>query len=1423
MSSKIFCFLTGLLLLIVFSRTEGQKILSPEVMPADARFDNFILNNGDSESATISLLQDRKGFIWCGTELALYRFDGIKYKRFGLGLSDSTLQGYTVFTIFEDSESTLWAGTAGALNRINPGSGIVSHFLPDTSDFASHDNTIRYINEDKTGMLWLVTERDIFTFERKSESFTRYPLNSTARNSEVDLLNVDAERFIEDKSGRIWIGTDDGLFVHSPKNNSWVRIFPGKLKQNSGKTFKINSIKEDSTGTIWIGTDTGGLLRIEDPEKGHLRKIDILQNSKKLLSADRITAMSSESPDRLWTFGNSTLTRYNPVTGESLSYFFSDPPLQVVKWGNDLRINKIFIDKEGKLWLIDLGSGSVFKFNPATENLSYYKVPRFVEFDCIRDNTGNFWFASVAQNMFRMLTDTLPFMTTVIPNSDFVEIADKSRMCQDMNGDLWLALSGGVFKIRDPAVSSSLKLGKLDLPENNGEPGCVLNDRSGNLWFGLSKGIVYKYNPAGKSFKKFILPPGTFINEKGFITIISEDKSGSIWFATQTEGLFRLTPHGNKIENVIKWRDLPGSRGETILFDFLIDSKDNIWISTFYGLYRTDIECRNIKNYTGFDNTGRTYGNFYSRIVEDNKRQLWVLNSLAGPYIFESKGDTFVRQQISGITSEFGYSDLLFDKSDRLWLSSYGRIKTVDQLTGISRDLKLPEKTGEIHSLLLESGIRVFLLNNKLYVFPEKVPYNNFIPPVYITGLYINEKDIYRHYPELEPPENLKKVDLNYRQNNLRLEFAALNYTNPDQNKYRYFMEGVDIDTMLTDPGSPAVYKKMAPGRYKFWVTGSNNDGFWNPSGTTLEILIHPPWYLSVLAFILYFIAAGSLIAIYIKYRTYSLQKDKIRLESEVKARTGELETANRQLSEVDRIKTHFFTDISHEIRTPLSLIIGPLEIISKEEPLNERVSGMVDIMRRNAQRLMQLVNQLLDISRLDAGKMKITLVKDDLVKCLRILVYEFVSAAEAKQIKYIAELPENEFITWFDRDKIEKIISNLLSNAFKYTGAGGTIQCRIKIERVNKDPVQHILRIIINDTGLGIEKENLEKIFDRFFRIEGRSESDGHGTGIGLSLTQEFTSLMHGEIKVNSNPGKGSEFIVIIPLGKDHLTADEYVSIQSELEIRPKQSIINFPFQQSNDKKGKTSEGPSKILVIEDNEDLRNFIKDNLAGGYQMLGAENGKTGINLAFTMMPDIIITDIMMPDIDGIQLCTQLKNDERTSHIPIILLTARATMENKLEGLRSGADDYIIKPFLMDELKARIANLLAVREKLKLKYSGPAAMAASVDRPQSVDDMFIAKVVRVIGENISNFDFDVEMLHERLGMSRMHLSRKLKILTGESPHMFIKNTRLKKATELLLKQTGNITQIAYSVGFSNSSAFTKAFRDYFGVSPKKYLKQ
>ena len=878
-----------------------------------------------------------------------------------------------------------------------------------------------------------------------------------------------------------------------------------------------------------------------------------------------------------------------------------------------------------------------------------------------------------------------------------------------------------------------------------------------------------------------------------------------------------------KLEHILDFNDQKDNTNSNNLFDFLIDG--DIWLLTgevILNIKMPELKIINLSNSAGEDLSGAESN---IRIGEDSKRNIWLLNNINGLYVFERSDNSFKKVNIindENDETEPEFYDMLIDRMDRIWVAHNKGITIYDPVSGSKRLIITPRLVYDVQSYQLKSGQIFYINNNQLYIFQENVPVNQYIPSVYITRLLVNGIDYNRISNNNVDIRSLNELDLPFNRNTLIFEFAALNYLNQEQNMYRYIMSGVDRDTVMSSQDKPAEYKNLAPGKYKFWVTGSNNDGLWNPSGVSLDIIIHPPWFRSILAYIFYSVIIIILVLSYIRIRISHLRRDKILLEAEIKARTKELEQKNRQLAETDRIKTHFFTDISHEIRTPLSLIIGPLENISNEELLSTRLRVMIDIMRRNAQRLMNLVNQLLDISRLDAGKMMINLTEDNIVKYLRILVYDYLTLAESKHINYIAEMPEMEFITWFDRDKTEKIISNLLLNAFKYTPQNGTVQCIVKIESDSNKDEKHCLEIRVLDSGKGISKEHLSRIFDRFYRVEGHDETDGHGTGIGLSLVHEFVTLLHGKIDVNSIQGKGSDFFVTIPLGKEHLSSDEYIIIKPADKVtdKPDKLILEEKYGYSSGKK--TDKGRMVILVIEDNEDLRNYIKEILEGEYRILEASEGRTGINIAFTMMPDLILTDIMMPDLDGIKLCSQLKNDERTSHIPVIMLTAKTSIDDKIEGLKSGADDYITKPFYTGELKTRIYNMLSQREKLKLKYSKLNLLGLSLEQNESVDDRFIIRIIKIISENLKDYEFDVSVLESQLGMSRMHLSRKLKIITGLTPGTLIRNIRLEKAAELLLKKSGNITEIANSVGISNPSNFTKSFRNYFGVSPKGYTK-
>jgi len=1419
----LYCILLLLALLPYYSAL-CQKILHPELNPPDKRFDNFIVGNGRYGPVSTCIFQDRKGFIWCGLEYGLSRFDGINYTTFGAGDSDTTILGYSVTSITEDTGGDIWAGTYGALNRINMQTGRIRHFLPDSADANSPDNAIRLIREDSRGVLWLITNRHIFTFDPDAETFTLLPVDSLAWHNGYTATAYESPRFLEDTEGRVWIATDNGLYLYRFENRSWKKVYPVPGDTDAGQKYRITCVEQDHAGNIWAGTETGELIHLADEAEMILREEPLLCTNDVAGDIKTVTALHADSAGKLWIYGEKRLLCRESETGMCAGYLFAEDSSVYRYWRNTkYTIDEIFPGRNGSLWLINLFNGLAFQFYPQFEKLSLYNVPRYIVLNTLMDNTGSLWFGTVANNMYRLVTDSLPVMSARI-NSNFYPTTNRKTLLASF-GDrgVIICMSDGFYRIDAVDESSQIKPERIETPGDIIKPSCVFRDSKNNYWLGCEEGVILRYNPVENRFVKYMLQTNQTSEQYGNTTIITEDSTGAIWFATRNEGIFLLTPRSGQIKPFLMYNELQAENTTDILSDFIIDSHNCLWISTGTELFMVDIATREVRDLTGFDNTGRNMGSVYGRIIEDSNSGIWVLNITSGVYRFNRNDNTFSRLNTPILSQSIAYTDMLFDHYGKLWLARFDRITVIDTAVKDARDIYLPVKGFDAQSIRLSTGTILYIIVDRLLIMPEIVPINRYIPPLYITSLQVNGTEFSRLFPGSEPVTDLDEVVLKHDQNYLSIGYAALNYTQPDLNRYRYYMDGIDMDIIESGPGVLAEYRDMPPGRYTFRVTGSNNDGIWNRNGISLNIRIHPPWYRTALAWCIYGIVFLSLLAFYVRLRTYRLSRDKMRLQAEIEVHTAELARKNLQLAENDRIKTSFFTAISHEIRTPLTLITGPLDTLAKDEYLTGKMARMVDIMRRNASRLINLVNQILDISRLDAGKMKISLEQEDIIKFLRILAYEFLSLAESKHIKYIADLPDKEFITWFDKDKVEKMVSNLLTNAFKFTPQNGTVVLSGRIEIREDISVRQVLIISVKDTGPGIEKEHQDRIFDRFYRVEDQRGSDDQGTGVGLSLVKEFARVLHGDITVSSKPGEGSVFILSLPVGKDHLSPDEYVIHTAPAAHSGQAERENLKMKLTGDDLNKASAGRMKILIIEDNDDLRNYITESLAGEYFALGAENGRTGLNTAMTMIPDLIITDIMMPDLDGITLCSRLKNDEHTSHIPIIMLTARAASEDKIAGLKSGADDYIIKPFRMDELKVRITNLLETRIKLRKKYSSYLKSQLTEIKTGSVDDRFMVRVIRVINENLTNYDFDVDLLKKQLGISRMHLSRKIKVLTGFTPAVLIRNIRLERASALLRQNSGNITEIANSVGISNPSGFTRAFRNYFGISPRDYARQ
>ncbi|MBN1790397.1 MAG: response regulator [Bacteroidales bacterium] len=551
-------------------------------------------------------------------------------------------------------------------------------------------------------------------------------------------------------------------------------------------------------------------------------------------------------------------------------------------------------------------------------------------------------------------------------------------------------------------------------------------------------------------------------------------------------------------------------------------------------------------------------------------------------------------------------------------------------------------------------------------------------------------------------------------------------------------------------------------------------------------------------------------------------------LERIVKERTADLERKNVKIMEMDQMKTRFFSNVSHEFRTPLTLILGPLEDFMVDKELSSNKKDTIEIMHRNALRLLGLVNQLLDLAKIDAGSMKLNLMYYDLHKALRLVSRGFVPLAERKKIKYNIRIPEETLNCFFDRDMMEKILVNLLSNAFKYTPDHGEIICHVSIEDQKSAGDTRDVELWVSDSGPGIPVEQLEKIFDRFYQVEDGWKKETSGTGIGLSLIKELTTLQHGDIRVESDPKKGSRFIVRLPVGKDHLKPNEYVIVKNEV-VEGQSMIIKCSIPDNSPKESEDSyeiTGNSDrpiVLVIDDSQDIRRHIRESLGADFLVKEAGNGKEGLEKAVAIIPDLIITDLMMPEMDGIELCRNLKTDDRLSHVPVIMLTAKAEVDHKIEGLQTGADDYITKPYNSKELITRTKNLIDQRNKLREKYTHQVFSDAVVSKVESVDERFLEQARKVIEKNISDCNFDVNSFYPEMGMSRMQLFRKLKALVNQTPGEIIRNLRLQRAAQLLKQNFGNVAEVTYEVGFNNLSYFAKCFREKYGMLPSDYQKQ
>jgi ligand-binding sensor domain-containing protein/signal transduction histidine kinase/DNA-binding response OmpR family regulator len=1308
-------------------------------------FSHLNTGNGLSGSSVNCILKDKYGFLWFGTADGLNKYDGYKFKVFRNKPGNSkTIPDNYITCLFEDKADELWIGTADGVTKYN---------RKDDSFTSYGGGVINSIFESSDSMLWLGTFHGLRILDRQAQKV----ISAGFKNPQFSgIENINASCIYEDSHQHLWIGTESGLFLYDKKwkKNQAVGYNHGL---NPKEKSWVTSIIEDKYGNFWIGAESGLYVLGYSTDTLLARRNDVKIPEK---LSGRILSMCMDKDHVIWAGKENGLIRFNPATG-AIAVFQKEVSNEQSLSHNSIK--SLYLDDQEILWAGTFGGGInkydrnqfAFEkhqiFSPENPDLISSVITSFEE-----DVSGNIWIGTDGGGLFLWETDNnrfIPFnpdsKSNYFPSYAIITL----RLSRDKER-LWVGTyDQGLIELNIKTGSTRLfntQTGKL----KNNAVAAILEDRSGRLWVGtIGGGISILSNTVKTKAESENIEPLTSV------ATLFEDTDGSIWiggyygfhiYHPSLKTSTYLTPDNSDIDGTIN-----------CIFK---DSENNIWVGTrTKGLQLFD---RKNKRFITFSEEQGLANNIVNSIVEDDRGYLW-LGTARGISRFDPRKHTF-----ENYTREDGLQSNEFTKGA-------GYIN----------------KTGKVFLGTID-GFNTF--------YPQENKINSGIPPVVITNFQLANKSLPAGM--YSPPGNASpQITLSYDQSVFSIEFAALNFTVPEKNQYAYMLEGFDKNWNNAGRERKVTYTNLDPGEYIFRVIASNNDGVWNKKGTSLKIIITPPFWETRIAHIIYLLTAIGLL-----YYIYREVKARERLKNEMHFQKLTAE----KMEELNQMKLNFFTNISHELRTPLSLIIDPIRKIINEvsEP---KVKNLGNLAFKNATRLSNLVNQLLDFRRF-SGQYKLEPQHINLVEAVKEICQPFQERARERKIEFDLSFNTAFKDAWMDIDKLEKILANLISNAFKFTPNGGKIQ--VLVSAIIEKNEKRSLEIRVKDTGPGVPQAYKQKIFDLFFQVEGTTRYDMESSGIGLSLTKELVLLHGGEISEEGKQGEGALFVVKLPFQENI-----YPSKEAEppgMETVKEDSLIN----NSEDSDKKTGDNLSEIpiiLVVEDNPELREYIAKDVLSQFHVEQAVSGIEGFEKASALIPDLVISDIMMPDGDGLELCGKLKTDERTSHIPVILLTAKQTDENKMEGYRTGADAYVSKPFNSSLLNTQVENLLESRKRLRVLFSRDKTSHSAEAEVTDVDKEFLKKAERIVLDNISNTEFDVESFVEKLKMNRRQLSRKLKALTNQTPNEYITIVRFRKAADLLLKGNLNIAEVGYAVGFTEPTHFTRAFTRIYGKSPRKYV--
>jgi len=1291
------------------------------------------------------------------------------------------LSSNEVNCIFKDSKGFVWFGTNDGLNRYDGlRMKVFKHESANKNSIAG--NKIRSIVEDLNGNLWISCDGGLLKFNRETEQFKHFSLatkNNIAEKT-IGLLHVDYQGFL-------WVGLQGQTLLIDTKTGKAKNFFEKEhLNKLIGNKTIINFF-EDSKRNLWLSAWGVGLLKV-DAKRENISLYNHDPKNPNSLSDNNILTVYEDKFHRLWmgTFEHGLCIfdqANNKFTG------INSPSLGTV-------LLTIVADVNNQLWICQGHSVAIIKnLDPSQITIYRNNSADLKSFTAdyahklYKDNTGIMWFGTTNDGICYHDPNANKFSHFNAFNnvgSEQEKYYVKSIGFYGLQNVLIGTLNHGLLYFNvDTKKMISYKAGTSALASNNVHSICTMP--SGLVWIGTSAGISI-FNPQSQKITGQINTTNGLFNNS--VQKIFKDSKSNIWVATEN-GL-------DLIRNGKFTHFSQNGLSEFKIYDIVEDKNRNIWIATDYGLHKYNIENQKFTQYINSNNSQLSSSEILSLLV-DAKGVLW-LGTRSGLNRYKRETNTFEPYLKNSEIADKPIYKIIEDNDKELWLSSNPELYKLNVETGIVRAYN--ESDGLVkNTVALEKGpdgkIYVGGKHTGFYAFePSQIDDNPLLPEIVITGLLVNNK---RVNIELDIENAIlqksisstNEITLPYNQSMLEFELAALNYTLPEKNRFAYKLEGIDTEWILLGTGKstiPLTY--LQPGKYNLKIKGSNNDGLWNEKGVSMRIVIQPPFWRSNLAYFLYFLLA---VAALLWYRLYTLNRFK-----------------QNSKAEIDQLKLRFFANVSHELRTPLTLIAGPLnklmtEVKQRDLP-QEQLMEQFSLMHRNTERLLLLTNQLLDLQKTQTGSMKLNLSQGNIILFLKSLFETFVPLADEKNIQFNFTSSTQELFVKFDADKLEKIVDNLLTNAFKFTKS--SVKLMVKTENDQ-------LVIEVMDNGVGMERDELQKIFQNFYQIDRTNSAQNKGTGIGLALTRELVLLHKGTIEVESNVGKGSVFKVLLPL--DFVTEKDIFPAIEHQELLASSTIVSEINQPAMVDKSKPL-----VLIVEDNPDMRLYIRNILKDNYRLLEAENGKIGVQKAIDKMPDLIISDVMMAEMDGMELCERVKNDALTSHIPVILLTALGATESKLKGLQIGADDYITKPFNAELLLARIKNLIEMRKQLQLKFKQSVVVDPSEIVTNVGDEKLLKKAIELIETNIENLDFGIKEFIEGMPVSRRGLYDKLKAITGMTVSEFIISIRLRHAAKLLLTKEFSISEITYKVGFQNRSQLNRAFKDQFSMSPTEYIR-